>query len=168
MTDVSRKTFTDSAGDDWPLAVTVASARRVRDEAGIDILEFTRGKPDVLERMLADEYTVCTVLWAVCRPLAESRDVDPEGFAERLASAEVIEAAVAALIEALIDFFPPRSRGPLRAVLAKMDRKIAAKRKQAGERAEAMLNDPQMDADLDALIDSQFSISASNSPASSE
>ena len=162
------KTFQDIRDETWEIVISVGSARRVRDETGHDLLEITRGKPDVLNAFVDDVYALGSLLWSLCRPQAENRDLSPEEFAERLGNADVIEAAVQALLQSLIDFFPERTKGPLQTVLARINAKMAKRQTAATAQMEEILNSPKLDADLDALIDSQFSRSVSSSPASSE
>lgn len=160
--------FKDSNEEEWTITINVGTARRVRDECDVDILEATRGRFDSLQKITNDEYTLGAVLWSLCQDQAKERGLDEKQFAERFADADVIENAVNALLFALISFFPRRSRPTLETLLQKMHRKLEAKRTVELETADRLATSPEMDRQLDELIASAFSTSVTSSPASSE
>ena len=75
------KTFTDNTGRTWTLSVTVGTIKRVRALCGVDlanIITMESGKtPNVglLERLAADPVLLVDVLFAVCKPEADTKGI---------------------------------------------------------------------------------------------
>lgn len=108
------KSFQDCKGRSWDVTITVATIKRVRSLAGVDLMEAIDG--EIIDRMGADPVLLVNVLYAVCKPQADAAMLNDEDFGESMAG-DAIEHATAALIEALIDFFPnARDRAALREV----------------------------------------------------
>jgi hypothetical protein len=122
------KTFKDINGRDWLIAVNVTAIKRVRDLANFDLLSVAEDKNSVL-RLSSDPILLVDVLYALVKPQADGVQISDVNFGEALGSGDVIEAAAAALLEDLADFFPAHRRGPLKAALAKV-RKIQSKAAQ--------------------------------------
>ena len=105
------KTFTDNTGRTWTLSVTVGTIKRVRALCGVDlanIITMESGKtPNVglLERLAADPVLLVDVLFAVCKPEADTKGITDEEFGRAMAG-DVIELAATALLDEIIDFFP--------------------------------------------------------------
>lgn len=131
------QTFKDSEGIEWTIKINVASVKRVRDLAGVDLMGALDGS--LFERLALDPILLGDVLHALCRPQAEERNLTPEQFGERLASGEVIEEASVALVNELIPFFRPGQREALTKI-AQITKEI-----QDLQVTEAMetLNDPE-------------------------
>ncbi len=111
------KTFVDSAGRTWTVAITVATVKRVRGLLNEDLLDVEQ----VFPRLLVDPILLCDVLYCVCKPEADARQISDEDFAASL-SGDVIARAKEAIVEELIDFFhEPNQRKALRLVLAKQE-----------------------------------------------
>jgi hypothetical protein len=109
--------FKDTEGRAWTVRVDVAGVKRVRALAGVDLMEAATRGAEALGELLADPVKVCDTLYALCLPEAERRGVTDEDFGRALCGDE-IEAAAHALAAGLVDFFPARSREPLRKYLA--------------------------------------------------
>ncbi|MEX0654868.1 MAG: hypothetical protein WD151_12160 [Phycisphaeraceae bacterium] len=137
--------FTDSQGRTWTLTVTVDAIKRVRRLTEIDLLEAVSGR--LLERLAGDPVVLCDVLYALCRPEAESKQVTDEDFGRAMAG-DAIEQATAALLEALADFFPSRKRQLLKQAGAKLS-ELEAK---VLDHAEAQLSSGAIDAELDRML----------------
>ena len=111
------KTFTNNAGHNWTLAITVDAIKRVRGLLNVDLLEIVEGK--LIERLIRDPVLLCDVVYAVCKPEADARGVTDEDFGRAMAG-DAIEHATKALLEELVDFSPsPRDRANLGRVLEK-------------------------------------------------
>ncbi len=108
--------FTDSDGRSWTLRIDVSAIRRVRKALGLDLLDLAGGP--LLERVAADPVLLVDLLYALARGQAEEHDVDAEAFGAGLVG-DAIDAATAALLEALADFFPSRKAALLKAVIEK-------------------------------------------------
>lgn len=152
------KTFTDVGGRTWSVVVNVAAVKRVRDLLGLDPLEIDKFFPKVL----GDLVTACDVLYAVCKPEADARGISDSDFGAALAG-DVIETAVRALVEELIDFFPRSEvRTSLRAAVARFWRVMEAVAQRASAQAEAETDElpPEVEAALKSA-----GVSSTSSPA---
>lgn len=142
--------FRDNEGRPWMVAITVASAERVRGLVTVDVTEDveqpdgsvtrqTRAAPfDIIDtsniaqtlQVLRSQYgKVGEVLYAICRKQAEEKKIDREAFLDGL-KGDAIEAGVKAIEEELVDFFPPRLRtmvGLLAARMTELADDLAAK-----------------------------------------
>lgn len=156
------KKFTDKNKKDWYVDLTVGSAKRVKADCGIDLLNIidfeTKAKKSPLEELAENPMLVVDVLFSMCRKQAEERNIDDTAFAE-LFDGDVIQEAVDALLEEIINFSHPARR--------KVLLKIHEKNKQlAGEverKIDEIISTPEFDNDLEV-----FMKSSSDSPESSE
>lgn len=109
------KTFKDNADRSWNLAINVAAIKRVRDLAGVDLMEVLDGS--LIEKLIRDPILLCDVVYAVCKPEADDRGISDEEFGRAMAG-DAIEHATTALLEDLVSFCPsPRDRKNLGRVL---------------------------------------------------
>jgi hypothetical protein len=99
------RTFKDNNGIEWLLSINIQQVKRVRALAGVDLMEVGVGKLDVI----ADYIRMVDVLFVLCKKQAEERQIDDAKFAAGMGG-DSIEFAQDALMEELIDFFPPRQR----------------------------------------------------------
>lgn len=109
------KSFTDNAGRSWTIAINVDAIKRVRGLLDVDLLEIVEGT--LIEKLIRDPVLLCDVVYAVCKPEADARDVSDEDFGRAMAG-DAIEHATSALLEELVGFSPsPRDRANLGRVL---------------------------------------------------
>jgi hypothetical protein len=111
------KSFTDSGGRTWMLAVNVDSIKRVRALCNIDLLSIVDGK--LIDLLMANPIQVVDVAYAICKPQADQLGVTDEQFGAAM-SGDAIDGATTALLEDLTDFFPKGRRMALKAALAKV------------------------------------------------
>jgi len=97
------RTFTDSAGRTWQVAVNVTAIEEVKAEADVDLLELVEGGP-LLERLLRDPVVLCHVLYALCKAQMEAKGISAEDFGRGMAGRAITEAR-SALLEEIVDFF---------------------------------------------------------------
>ncbi|MBO5309116.1 MAG: hypothetical protein J6C40_14045 [Lentisphaeria bacterium] len=148
------KTFTDNLGNSWTLSVTVGTIKRVRALCGVDlanIISVENGKaPNVglLEQLAADPVLLVDVLYAVCKPEADAKNISDEDFGRAMAG-DAIELATTALLDEVIDFFPEAKRRVFRKILD-ASRRFEQKSKQA---LTALLEDPTFDAKIDKALE---------------
>jgi hypothetical protein len=152
------RTFTDALGRSWSLEITVATLKRVRALAGVDLIEAAGGT--LLDRLVADPVLLGDVLFACVKPQADERKVTDEDFGRSLAG-DAIDHATTALLEEFVAFFP----SPRRRVLTQALAKLAGWRAAALSAAEARLNDPALDVAVLAAL-RQPGPSSGNAPAS--
>ncbi len=109
------RTFQDSAGRTWTIAVTVDAVKRVRDLLKEDLLDIER----VFPRLLLDPILLCDAVYCICKPQADAENITDVDFARAMAG-DAIAHAKAALVEELVDFFPePSQRETLRLAVEK-------------------------------------------------
>ncbi len=102
------KTFTDNAGRTWTIAINVEAIKRVRGLLNVDLLEIVDGK--LIERLIRDPVLLCDIVYAVCKPEADAKNVSDENFGRAMAG-DAIEHATKALLEELVGFSPARGIG---------------------------------------------------------
>ena len=108
------KTFTDTTGRTWTIALTIDAAKRVKGLLDVNLLELEAGDPPLLTKFGTDVILLCDVIFALVKPQADAAGVTDEQFGAALGG-EAIQVAQTALYEELVDFF----RGAGRADLAK-------------------------------------------------
>lgn len=139
------KTFRDNKGREWLIAVNVTAIKRVRGLVNINLLDVLEHKADLLRRLVSNIELVCDVLYALCKPEADSKGVTDVDFGEALAG-DAIDQATTVLLDELADFFPsPNDR-------ANLKRLIEATH-QAAARAQELV-EVQMRERLPLIIDS--------------
>jgi len=105
------KTFKDTQDRTWEIDITVATVERLRAlEDPVDLMEVVGG--DLIERLGSDPVLMVRLLYDVLAPQVKEQDVSPEDFGSAI-SGDVLEKAADALVEGIIDFFPPRQRNLL-------------------------------------------------------
>ena len=111
------RTFTDNTGREWTVAVNVDALKRVQGLIGVNLIEQAiDGK--LFTRLAVDPILLCDIIYALCRPQAESAGVSDDEFG-RAMGGDAIQFATTALLEELVDFFPNPRRNVLRRALAK-------------------------------------------------
>lgn len=162
------KTFNDNAGRSWNVEVNVATIKRVRGLTQVNLLEIIEGT--LIEKLVRDPVLLCDVIYAICKPQADERNVSDEEFGRAMAG-DAIEHATAALLEELVSFCPsPRDRKNLGRVL-EATRKVMDK---ARDVVEAKLDSGALEkaaeqalAELDELSQQTQSDSSGSAPESS-
>jgi hypothetical protein len=165
------KTFNDNAGRTWTVAINVDAIKRVKSLLGVNLLDAVEGK--LIEQLVSDPVLLCDVLYVLCKPEADTKQVTDEDFGRSMAG-DAIDHGTTCLLEELVDFFPQAKRQ----VLAKALAKLKTFQSKAVETASKRLDDPNLDRRLEALL-SQAQLpeielpaltpgdSSGNSPASS-
>lgn len=111
------RTFKDNAGRQWSVEINVATLKRVRGLTGTDLMQVIEGT--LIEKLIRDPVLLCDVVYAICKPEADTRTppVSDEEFGRAMAG-DAIEAATTAVLEELVGFCPsPRDRANLGRVL---------------------------------------------------
>lgn len=163
-------TFTDTANRTWTIALGVDVLRRVRNTLAINladclVLGDTADKDEpLLGRLHRDPVLLVDLLFVLCRDEAEKAGVDDVAFGQAF-DGPVLDAAVAALLGAIDDFF--------RQPASKLARRIEQERKTRATEATAAI-DTMTQEDWDklfhvaaALHANRYGTPSSSSPASS-
>jgi len=106
------KTFTDTAGRTWTIALTIDAAKRVKGLLDVNLLELESGDPPLLTRLGTDVILLCDVIFALVKPQADAAGVTDEQFGAALGG-EAILAAQTVLYEELVLFFRGLGRSDL-------------------------------------------------------
>jgi len=153
------RTFRDSAGRTWTVAINVDAVKRVRDLVKEDLLDIER----VFPRLLLDPILLCDCVYCVCKPQADAERVSDVDFARAMAG-DTIAQAKAALVEELVDFFPePSQRETLRLAIEK----YGQLNQRAAALVKAKLERPDLPREIEAAL-SAVGVSFTSSPESSE
>jgi hypothetical protein len=131
------KTFNDSAGRTWTLAMTIDSVKRVRDLLKINLLEPESGEPPLLTQIATDEILLCDVIYCLIKPQADQLGISDEQFGQALGGDAILNAQNA-FYDELIDFFLKRGRTDRATALRKQQKMIALAIERINLKVEAM------------------------------
>lgn len=137
--------FTDALGRTWTVEITVATLKRIRALAGVDLLEAAGGS--LLDRLVSDPVLLADVIYACVKPQADERKMTDEDVGRAL-TGDAIDHATNALLAAFVAFFP----SPRRRILERALAKLAGWREQALLAAQARLDDPALEAAVTAAL----------------
>ena len=113
------RTFKDSTGRAWTVAVNVAAIKLVRGLIGVDLYNLFSDSGKPFAALLGDPVQLVDTLYCLCREECRQRGLSDEDFG-RLMAGETLSLATDALVESLIDFFPnPTTRQAVAEIVAK-------------------------------------------------
>lgn len=153
------RTFVDTAGRTWTIAVNVDVVKRVRDLLKEDLLDIG----NVLPRLMFDPILLCDVIYVICKPQADQLNISDVDFESAMAG-DTIAAAKSAFLEELVDFFPEQSQRETLRLAIEKSRMFEQKAK---EMIKAKLNSPKLAQEIEAAL-TTIGESFTNSPGSSE
>lgn len=162
--------WTDSQGRNWTTAITVNVLRRVKDLAGINLVEVFDGQ--LLNQLADDPVLLVNTLYAVCKPQADERNVTDEAFGELLVG-DTIELAATALVRGLVDFFPKDRRAILERLWTATNRTRCAAMQMATDKLDSPLVEQAIAGAIQKASDEidqrlrKFGDTSGNSPESS-
>ncbi len=140
------RSFKDNQGRQWSVEINVTAIKRVRGLTGEDLMQVIEGT--LIEKLIRDPVLLCDVVYAICKPEADARNVSDEDFGKAMAG-DAIEAATTAVLEELVGFCPsPRDRANLGRVL-QATRKVMDR---ARDLVEKKLDSGEMDRLADRLL----------------
>lgn len=149
-------TFQDKNGKKWNFELTFGTARRVKAECGIDLVNVMSaedgGKSSPLVRLAEDPFLLIDVLFSICKSQAKEAGMDDFAFADCFDGA-AIDLASDALMEEIINFSQPAKR--------KMLTRIYSTAKTfAGEmnaKLDKLMDNPEFDAEIESALKKSFS-----------
>ena len=116
--------FSDSKGREWGLALDFGLLRTLKKMAQVDF-----GDPEQFGRvwaeLLFDDEKALKVLWRCVETQATDAGVSETQFLEAM-NGEVLENALDALGEAVVNFTRPQRRGIVQAAMVQINEKLAA------------------------------------------
>jgi hypothetical protein len=98
------KTFRDTTGRAWDLAVTIGTLKRIRSRLSVDLFSMHLGTPSLAERLVEDVALQVDAIFICIEPQARAAGVTDEQWAESMGG-DAMAAAVDAFWEELIGFF---------------------------------------------------------------
>ena len=131
------RTFNDSAGRTWTVALNLNAVKRVKALLEVNLLELDQGTPPLLTRLDTDLILLCDVIYCVVKPEAEAKKVSDEDFGRALGG-DAILAARNALMEELGDFFRQLGRSHLAKALQVQGQMVALAVQKAEKRLAAI------------------------------
>lgn len=137
------KTFTDAAGRNWTLTLTLGTAMKVKAKLDIDLLQPETGDPPLLTRLGTDEMLLGEVLCAMLEGQFETHKVTDDDVRAGF-DGQTLLAAQKAFYEELIGFFRSRGRNDRAKAVAKQMAMIDAAVTAVETRIDAL--------DIDATI----------------
>ncbi len=152
------KTFTDTSGREWSLAITIDAVKRIRDLLKVDLLDLFGGEPPLLTRLDTDVVLLCDTIFVALKPQADAAEITSEQFGASLGGDAII-AARDAFMEALADFFQSLRRPEVVKAISKQTELVTAAVKLAGERIESL--------DVPKMLSQTFGDPSTSWPASS-
>ena len=142
--------FKDNAGRTWTVDINVATLKRVRGLTGVDLMQIIEGT--LIEKFIRDPVLLCDVVYAVCKPEADSAKVSDEEFGKAMAG-DAIEAATGAVLDELISFCPsPRDRANLGRVLQATNRVMDKARDLTEKRIETLTSESELDKLVNRMV----------------
>lgn len=156
------KTFQDNKNQEWQIALTYASVKRVKDLLDIDLTKAMEGDPPMFRVVQEDLLLLCNILYVVCKPQADAKGITDEQFGELLGDVQIFAASNAFYAE-WVGFFRNLQR-PESATMLEKQRSLMTR---AYAKVNQELSSPKVDQLLEHALD-QVSIDWSKLQPSSE
>ncbi len=109
--------FEDGAGRKWEVVVNIATAKRVLDVCGIDLVGAEAGA--LVQELYVTPIKVAGAVYAIIKPQLDEQGVAEEAFCESLAG-DAVDEMTKALLAELVAFFPGRRGRLLKKALDKV------------------------------------------------
>ena len=152
------KTFQDNADRQWTVTINVDAVRRVRSLIDINLPDVLDDGCKLLAQLHDDPVLLVDVLYCVCKPEADAKEITDEDFGRAMAG-DAIGHATAALLAELSDFFPNARQ---RAAMQELIRKTNTVADGLLEKAESAIRQLDPESVVETLT-----ASSANSPESS-
>ena len=146
-------TFTDNVDRVWTISVNVATLKRVNSLLKIDPLTAFESESDLLQQLIRNPVLLVDVIYAICKPEADAKNVSDEDFGRGMAG-DAIETATQSLFEELAAFFPTKRRSLYKKALTKLDQF----QKKAIQMAETKLDSPELNEKLEAILNEELEV----------
>jgi hypothetical protein len=145
------KTFSDTAGRIWTLAMNAAQMKRVKAMLQLDLWGMVQDKDNPLGKVaevVADPVQLCDLLYVLCIDQAKAEKVSDEDFG-RAMGGDTLEAAANAFLEEFVDFFP---HAKARKAARKMISTLSTIRERVADKALASLESIDLDKAIESLL----------------
>lgn len=158
------RTFKDALDREWTIEISLANARRMKDEAGIAIEQFapdmsgnTKSQQAALEPVVAflgDPFACFAAFYGLCKPQADKLELTRDQVLEGFPDDASVERMVASLLAAVCHFF---RKSPQKLVAVKM---LIRHFTTFLERMNGKVNDAIASVDIGKLLDGLSGIDA--------
>ena len=157
------RSFKDNQGRQWSVEINVTAIKRVRGLTGEDLMQVIEGT--LIEKLIRDPVLLCDVVYALCKPEADTRSVSDEDFGRAMAG-DAIEAATTAVLEELVGFCPsPRDRANLGRVLQATNRVLDKARDLTEKRIETLTSESELDKLVNRMVPEPLTSGSSSTSA---
>lgn len=110
------KILKDELGREWSVSLNFASLRRIRDIAGLNLLDTRNGAFSWME----NPETIGLLIYAMAKPECEKLGIGEEDFARGMVG-DALDRATEAVLDELVNFTPnPEGRRMMRDLVGKM------------------------------------------------
>lgn len=153
------KTFRDTAGREWAIAIDVNAVKRVMkaqieylgEPIKVNLLALVEPDSDLLKKAVEYPPLVCDIAYALCKSQCDEKNVADEDFDKSLGG-DVLDNVLDLILEETVDFFPLGRRTVLKKVLDKS--RTFAKKAQA--LTTAKMEAGVLDRAIDAILDPEL------------
>ncbi len=126
--------FKDTNGRSWPVRITVATIRRIKDLTGLELGSLSNSQ--ALADISGDYLRLSRVLYAIVKPDADAVKITEDQFLDAL-SGDCLEQASSAFVEALADFFPGAQGRLIRTAMKQAEKQMQDALEKAGQSLES-------------------------------
>lgn len=146
--------FTDGAGREWTFQVTVLTVKRVRDQAGIDLLELMEPGSAAFEKLADDVVGLCEVMLAFLDDQFEEAGLTHEDFLRSLDSEDVVREATRACLEAILSFSRKPKAKLMKTAFGKVWEATEKRERVQLKQARELIESPQFDQMVQSVAES--------------
>ena len=148
------RSFKDVKSGQWDLHVNPHTQSLVKARTGIDLLKLLTEHSTMVEMNDLDKRF--GILLTLTEEQRQERGVSTADFGELLNNFEIVDQAMDALTEAIIDFFPSRQRDAIRKAYEAVKAATIRVGKTAMDKVDAVLADPNLDQKMEEVVRKQM------------
>ena len=135
--------FKDTKGDEWEVKIDAPMILRIREECDPGFMLGDGEKENTYGRLSTDPVLLCRIIFLLCDKQRQTRSISEEQFYEHVIG-DAIDGATEAMLQAIINFTPRRTRDLLKASAAKQE----SLHSLAMKAAIAKINDPELEKEI--------------------
>ena len=135
----------DTAGREWVFVCNVLTMARVKKECGVDLTKAISEGSTVIEDVIGDVAVFFDVVTTLLRDQMNDRGVSLEDLGASINDEDVVTEVAKALVEGIINFFPPNRREPLKRAFRKLWDLSKEQHNLEAEKAIAIIDGPEFD-----------------------
>lgn len=109
--------FVDEKDATWGIRIDRSMLRKVKQDTGVLLTDLWLDDMALYSQICNDPLLAEDLLWSTCEEQAKSRSVNKEDFS-KATDGDSFEFGVKALVQAIVDFFPPARREAMKTIIA--------------------------------------------------